>query len=138
MKMNHVDVSKCLKGKMEITPSRDGGFCVFTGHIPVCLVHEMCSVETDPEKSYTIEHANALLIAEAFNVATETGMSPKQLQRLLQDIVACHPDDGQTEYDGKMERVCPYCGIIEWGKPHEDGCPFITARDALTKGEKGE
>jgi hypothetical protein len=98
-------------------------------------------IEADPKLALKVlmqikgAMADALM-PDGYVKAAKTGMSPRQLQELLQDIVDCSPEEGQTEYGGRMERLCPHCGILEWGKPHEDGCPFIIARDVLAR--KGE
>jgi hypothetical protein len=123
------DVSKCTKGPYSYHQFNNGSGPRANGAVYDNRGKAVASL---------VNVDNGPLIAEAFNVAAETGLSPKQLQGLLQDILDCRPEEGQTEYDGKMERECPYCGILEWGKPHEDGCPFITARDALAKIEKGK
>lgn len=78
--------------------------------------------------------ANAELIAEAFNVAHETGLTPRQLAEQI-DVVEVQRDIAETHRD---ELLAALKGAEEWLSGWASAEPYLTTiRAAIAKAEGG-
>jgi hypothetical protein len=105
-----MDVSKCTKGPATAVCDRDGDWGVEAPNrygdgtdtiVDLWYLDEETHsrLHTGHQEEDVVEH-NAALIAEAFNVATETGLSPRQLAEYYYAI-----RDRHNGYDPAMKEI---------------------------------